>query len=114
MGTLKVFVRPMFGAQCFFALNGRMFAFRLRDGSLVLRLPAEEYEASLGRGCVPFMLRPNVPFGRWVRLSREMASEQVEALWKAAYNDALSYGPGPTTRKGGHRLRPSDFLEVEP
>jgi TfoX/Sxy family transcriptional regulator of competence genes len=97
-----VYVLRMFGAECFFAPNGRMFAF-LDDDRLFLRLPGPEYESLLAAGGDPFMLRPGVPFGRWASLPRGLQRDAVAALAEAAYRAALAEGASP--RRARRRRR---------
>jgi hypothetical protein len=84
-----VMVRPMFGARCFLAPNGRMFAF-VADDRLFLRLPGDEYDRLLAIGGEPFMLRPGVPFGRWASVPPALDEGTVAGLAEAAYRAVLS------------------------
>ena len=83
-----VVVRPMFGARCFLAPNGRMFAF-VDDDRLFLRLSGPEYERLLAAGGEPFMLRPGMPFGRWASVPPALDEETVAGLAEAAYRAVL-------------------------
>ncbi len=97
-----VFVRRMFGANCLFAPNGRMFAFWDED-RLFLRLPGPEYESLLAAGGEPFMLRPGVSFGRWVSLPEGLPQEDIATLAEAAYRAALA--EGSSKRRARRRRR---------
>ncbi|HXG42170.1 MAG TPA: TfoX/Sxy family protein [Dehalococcoidia bacterium] len=96
-----VYVRRMFGADCFFAPNGRMFAFLAGD-RLFLRLPGPEYGRLLAAGGEPFMLRPGVPFGQWASLPTGLGQAEVAGLAEAAYHAALAEGP---SRRHARRRR---------
>ncbi len=86
-------VYPMFGAQCLFASNGRMFAFIDAQGQVVARLMGPEHQQALALGGEPFHLRPGVPFGRWVRLPTSLDRQTVGHLLEAAYAGVIALGP---------------------
>jgi|DewCreStandDraft_5_1066085.scaffolds.fasta_scaffold02046_6 TfoX/Sxy family transcriptional regulator of competence genes len=100
----EVYVRRMFGADCFL-VGGRMFAFAY-GGYLVLRLPGREYREALALpGARPFYLRPGVPFGRWVEVPEDMAAaDPAFPLARAAYEAVLAEGP-QRERRGVRRRR---------
>lgn len=90
--------RRMFGADCFLA-RGRMFAFALGDGALVLRLPADQYPRALALpGVEPFTMR-GVPFGKWARFPKG-ARSSLHPWLRRAYEHALA---APAPRKRGRR-----------
>jgi len=98
-------VRPMFGAQCLFTAEGRMYAFIDRQGRVVARLPGPEHERALALGSEPFHIRPGVPFGRWVRLPPSMEGEAVRPFLEAAYRDAAARRRPRRGRRGRGRLK---------
>jgi len=91
----------MFGAQCLFASNGRMFAFIDAQGQMVVRLMGPEHQQALELGGEPFYLRPGVPFGRWVRLPTSLDRQAVGHFLEAAYEGVIALGQP----KHGHRSR---------
>jgi TfoX/Sxy family transcriptional regulator of competence genes len=99
-----VVVRPMFGARCFLAPNGRMFAF-VDDDRLFLRLTGPEYERLLAAGGEPFMLRPGVPFGRWASVPPDLDEATAMALAQAAYRAVMDEGARPRARRRRRRLQ---------
>ncbi len=98
-------MRPMFGAQCMLAANGRMFAFLDRQGRVVVRLSGPEHAQALALGGEPFYLRPGVPFGWWVRLPSSLAGEAVRPFLEAAYREVATLTPPRRGRRGGRHIK---------
>lgn len=90
--------KKLFGAQAFF-FGPRMFAF-LGDDAVVLKLPASERGAALqenqGR---PYLVRANVPFGRWLEVPFTDAGRALHLIRVAHAAAQVPDREGPRKRR---------------
>jgi hypothetical protein len=92
--------RRMFGSDCYL-VQGRMFAFWEGTG-LVLKLPPADRDRLLARpDASPFLMRPGVPFGKWVQWRPPPGETELAlSLLQSAFDYVSQLRPArPTHRR---------------